>query len=464
MAGKMNIHYLKKDELAWELRAKGIEVSDMTVQEMRGSLRSLIQLNKEEKSVTYGEYTFEKKEFEEIEAKYQELKKCLEDFSGDKESSDFKRLQSRLLHLIGRVNAAPVQGDEDIVKNRGAYLAKTTALMGILDKSGRLSKKDSRVKPVQSPAPGSSVSRPDEGSEDSEDSLSEVEDDKAMPFNSTLAPVPCSHNRQVKLRDWNVKFSGTSKGLSVTNFLERIEELRIARNVSTSELYNSAVDLFEDKALVWYRSVRSRCKDWSQLRTLLEQHYLPPDYKPRLFREILDRTQGPKESIIEYLACMKGLFSKYGKMNSEEQLSIVLRNLAPFYVMQLPVVTSLEELETECQKLEIKKYRADNYRVPQNRVGSCVEPHLAYVSEDRYHPHTSYRSRTPKSGNRVAFAVTPDDNSRNSQLNCWKCLKAGHKAVDCRSREGLVCFKCRKPGFTTRTCPNCVKKAPVSEN
>lgn len=39
-------------------------------------------------------------------------------------------------------------------------------------------------------------------------------------------------------------------------FLEKIDELRKTRNVSEKELFEPAFDIFDGKALVWYRSVR----------------------------------------------------------------------------------------------------------------------------------------------------------------------------------------------------------------
>lgn len=54
---------------------------------------------------------------------------------------------------------------------------------------------------------------------------------------------------------WGLKFTG-EKGTSVNAFLERVSELKIARHVHDDELFDSAVDLFAGKALVWYRDAR----------------------------------------------------------------------------------------------------------------------------------------------------------------------------------------------------------------
>lgn len=61
-------------------------------------------------------------------------------------------------------------------------------------------------------------------------------------------------------------------------------------------------------------------------------------------------------------------------------LDLVIRILAPFYSLQLPVVNSLQELDDECLKLEVNKFRADSYRTSPRRSSACVEPHLAWAS------------------------------------------------------------------------------------
>ena len=71
--------------------------------------------------------------------------------------------------------------------------------------------------------------------------------------------VPPSKHSNIE--KWNLKFSGEVKKLSDHNFLERVEELRLARNLSTKQIFDSAIDLFEGKALNWFRGNRTRFHD-----------------------------------------------------------------------------------------------------------------------------------------------------------------------------------------------------------
>lgn len=56
--------------------------------------------------------------------------------------------------------------------------------------------------------------------------------------------------RNFPVYKWNLKFSGGTKGLSVDQVLQSLEELRAARNISYDELLQQSLHLFNGKALL----------------------------------------------------------------------------------------------------------------------------------------------------------------------------------------------------------------------
>lgn len=46
---------------------------------------------------------------------------------------------------------------------------------------------------------------------------------------------------------------GDSKSLKIHNFLKRVEELREARDLTVDQLFEQSLDLFDVKALIWFR-------------------------------------------------------------------------------------------------------------------------------------------------------------------------------------------------------------------
>ncbi|KAJ3661614.1 hypothetical protein Zmor_006002 [Zophobas morio] len=143
--------------------------------------------------------------------------------------------------------------------------------------------------------------------------------------------------------------------MSVYQFLERVEELAKARHASKIDLYASAIALFEDKALLWFRSVRSRISDWDALITALKQEFLPPDYDDILWDEIKARVQGKSETITIFVAVMETLFSRLTRPPVETtKVKVIRKNLLPHYLMHLSLVDvkTVQELLVQCKKIE----------------------------------------------------------------------------------------------------------------
>ncbi|KAK9688531.1 Retrotransposon gag protein [Popillia japonica] len=135
---------------------------------------------------------------------------------------------------------------------------------------------------------------------------------------------------------WNLKYSGDNSGLSLNAFLERVEELMLARNVTKEQVFRSAIDLFSSRALIWYRANRKALSDWDELVVALREEFQVPDYDERLFDEIRKRTQGPNESISMFVSVMTNLFSRLSiKIPESNRLKMMCKNLSPFYQSQL---------------------------------------------------------------------------------------------------------------------------------
>ena len=419
-APNMYVYHLKRDELEYELAFRGIASAGLVVNDMRASLRPLLKLERAGRGVTYPAYTVDSAgELAIIATKYAELEELARGVAGDPLAT--LRCCSRGLHLLGRVDRIPIENEDATVNaKRGEWMAKISALLGRLQR-GRSRSGELDLSVVINPG--------GEGEDEEEDASPDSSDhDEADPFLDRSVPSSSRMTgRRIPIHKWNIRFTGEPGTLSVMDFIERVAELRIARGYTEDELYKSSLDLFEGKALLWYRSNLRRAKTWSELVNLLKRDYLPPDYRSRLFQEILNRTQGPNEKIVEYLACMHALIDRYGSMSRDVVLDIVRRNLAPFYITQLPDVRTLEELESACIRLETIKYRADHYRAPPRPNSDCVEPALACVAValDAVNASSS-RSGPPPSRPSQNGPVGP----RNVRT-CFGCGRPGHFIRDC---------------------------------
>ena len=262
----------------------------------------------------------------------------------------------------------------------------------------------------------------------------------SIDFSSIL-----THNRPASklmpVHKWNIKFKG-DKSQSINAFLRDVEELRIARGYTKEELYQSAIDLFEGKAALWFRSIRRRVETWDELEQQLLEEFLPVYYNDLLMDEIKARTQGSDESIGMYLAVMDGLFSFLKPpMAEDDKLRILRRNILPFYQTQLGLfeVVSVDKLRELCRKLEVTRVAVDSFIPPAANVKTSVEPYYAYVGSK---PKSSLSS----------VAVS-------SNVRCWGCNGKGHLQSSCTRQKSLKCFGCGKEGVVKSNCPVCKAKA-----
>lgn len=437
------VNRLSSDELKYELSVRGI-ADVATVETMRKVLRSLLKLEREGTPLDYPSYPFTFQEDQTaLEEKVEEIMSLIHEFDGSVETT-YKKIFSKFAYALDRVNRVKAATDADR-KVRSELLVAVLNLKSDLEKN---------VKIHERSIVNQTLSVPDLNMIDISDSDGGSDDEM---LNST--PVPTTSGHPVNkaptqpIAKWNIKFTGENRSaeLSLSAFLERVEETRIARRASHQNFFDSGIDLFVGKALVWYRSVRRNLRDWASLVAALREEFQPLDYNDKLFEEIKRRTQGPNESIGLYLAVVNNLFDRLTvKVPEAARLKIIRNNLAPFYQTQLALtladIKSTEELLKVCRKLEARKTVVEGFNHPPSRRSAMLEPDLAYVETT---------TSTPLQRDLSAAEVNETQTSRT--IVCFNCSKAGHVAGRCREPQRRYCYTCKKSGFTRRTCPNCSK-------
>lgn len=430
MALRMETGRLIQDELIYELGIRGIGIG--TVEEMRKSLARALKMEKSgSSSFTWPDYpyTFEE-DTSAITAKLQEIREVLNGFTDGKNSNKFKKIETKLAHTLGRLDRTTAT-DAASKRVKADLLAQILALTTQFEEKSEDNERRSgtSVLDISVLSVGGNSNHEDEpvqGASMRHPSMSDSARGK---------PVPVSK--------WGLKFTGEKKGLSLNAFLERVDELCVARYVSREELFDSAIDLFAGKALVWYRATRRAVSNWDELVFQLREEFQPHDYDTKLFDEIKRRTQGPDETIGIYLAIMSSLFGRLSTPISEDiQLRILMRNIAPFYQTQLSLmdVKSIDELRTLCRRLEVRRESVEAFSLPSRKVNS-LEPDLAYVGAETQ-----------------TLAIAEEVNAayvKTEIITCFNCGKPGHRAIGCVEPRRKHCYKCKRDGYTTRTCPNC---------
>jgi len=438
----MDINRLDKDELAYELTYRGVATG--TVEEMRSRLSMARQMEQAGDSLHYPDYPFTfKEDVDVVTKKLDALVEAVEQFTETTKSGTFAKLQTKINFCISRSdNITPRTTEEKKIK--AELLAQALSLLDKLN-SKILPKVDNALIPPSLAVLEGSV-------------MASAPISCSSPM--TREPAQSQHSPEFNIKPilphkWNLKFTGDRRGMSVTAFFERVDELRIARNVNKAILLNSGIDLFEGRAYEFYLDCRNEVSSWEELVQKFKEEYQPAFYTEKLLEEIKRRTQGPDESVGTYLAVMSKYFQRLECPISEEaKLTILLRNISPVYRNQIGAleINNIAELKSLCRRIET---RMQSEYAPPPRKNSSLEPDLAYIET----PYAETFDLPVPGTSHVAAVAHQSQNNRiaktSKDIICFNCDKPGHRAIGCAEPKRKRCYGCKKEGVTKATCPNC---------
>lgn len=245
----------------------------------------------------------------------------------------------------------------------------------------------------------------------------------------------------------------------VFEFLERVSELAASRCIPDDSLWRGIPELLSGDALKFFRQIRDSTSSWSEFSRLLKERFQPDDYTYRLSKQIFMRSQGKSETVSDYFAEMRILFSRLARPMSEEQkLEILLRNVRPVYSNQfgLNELDSVAKLQRFCERLEQNHARSKYFcETPADFLSSAPQKGSSGMCSG------PAEIRSPSSGfnrnhnNSRVYAV----NSNGIKRSCLRCNTSDHNGFHCPRRNEILCFRCRAPGQKQPTCTNCKAKA-----
>lgn len=411
----MAAYGLTREELMYELKLRGnTNLDSMTIRQLRETLTSLVacDINLDFPGVILDITS----EIEICEAKISELSSRISVFEGSIQSALYDELDHRVLHLLNRVRRLVARATPDKEAQLQDMLTTVIAL-------------DEQLNRNCTPA--------------ATFCLTPV----ASPTVPMLDSDSVSSKSLVSVSKWGLKFSGDEPQQSVADMLERVEELRVARGVSKSDLFRAATDILEGSALCWFRAVRHTISSWDQLASRLREEFQPMGYEDELWNEIMHRIQGSDERVTIYVACMTNLFARLPTPIPEvRRLHIIRRNLSPYFLEHLGTVEihSVDELTRVCKQLEENRHQAARNASIRPATERPLEPTYAYRP-----PTASNSSYSGNRGSRTSTAAV------SSLARCWNCGDSGHMFRKCGKERTRFCFRCGKQDVTAATCSRC---------
>lgn len=365
---------LLKEELEYEIKVRGI-LPTGNVKELVRTLRDLLALESEGHSFSRKVEFDAASEIKICQEKLVDLESLFKAPVGD---TTIRKIRTKLGHLVGRCERI-TSDDKEISESKTKLSTDTLKYVSrfrkLCDENKNVTK--GPQEPLDIQFQQSLITSTPNGS------VNANVPSATQNQNSTALPVLMNNlnlNKRVNFSAWGLTFSGDSDTMGLNAFLERIEELSEAHNVSEDDLFRGAIEIFEGKALIFYRALKGKVKDWKTLCEHFREEFLPRDYTERLWEQIKTRTQGEKESITIYVAYMTNLFNRCSaSINEAIKLKILRKNILPFYQTQLGLIdiSTVDELIELCKRIEDSRINVLSF-VPPSLDKHSVEPDLLY--------------------------------------------------------------------------------------
>ena len=201
-------------------------------------------------------------------------------------------------------------------------------------------------------------------------------------YSDDLNRTSSGNNRDIGqiVRRWGYKFAG-EPGESIDTFLERIEESWELAKLTEFEMLSALPELFVGVAATWVRSNRSAWSTWEQFTRRIRRWCGVTDHvQQRLAHEVALRTQGPEESVRDYITCLEAMMRRMEPAPSTEfQLATLHRNMKP-RLQQLVRRNEFQSIETlldRAMEAELAVEAEKSFKLPPPPE-MCVYADLAY--------------------------------------------------------------------------------------
>lgn len=481
----MNIDHLRPDELAVELSVRELPTAGRSGVER---LRTMLAAENQDPTSkpTILQHGSVVTEGTELCAKIQELRSEIMRAVQSADESLYDELRSRLFHVASRSERLFEHGGTDL-RNTVVSIGKDLSQlreMGSPRPTNELQNR--RELEMLGTASGSgepgATSRGQQGTRETIESFRaqidalmevvnqlRVNNAASVPPNPPRGPtIPVVEsgsrasfsyrpfNNSHFLSKWTIRFSGDPKGLSVDEFLFRVEALAAANNVTTASLVLGLHYLLEGRAESWYwLELRKRpAASWDEFSRAIRGQFGTYVSDCDLMRELYSRVQRPNEKFADFRLAMETLAARLARpMMGGELVDILRHNMSRRLQSALLLcrTDSADELTRYCTQFEDLWYRPADTML-NNRPTRNFDVHEL---EEELGESGSVRIVQP-SLEPLQADLPRGNSSAGNYLICWNCKDIGHGFQECESAtRNIFCYGCGKPEAYKPSCPKC---------
>lgn len=266
------------------------------------------------------------------------------------------------------------------------------------------------------------------------------------------------------VQNWNVKFDGSSSGLTVDEFLYRIKSLTAEQlDNNFKVICKNLPVLLTGKAREWYWRYHKQVDSihWDSFCAALKCQYKDMRSSFDIKEEIRSRKMKPGETFEMFYDAVSTLVDRLSQpMPEEELVEILLRNLRPeirHELIYVPVFT-IAHLRNLVQKRE-KLFSDEHYRknIPNKTNYSANAGFRRNIADIENPADITTESNTDSNIHAISH--------NNNIPKCWNCEEVGHFWDDCLRDRTIFCYGCGTKNVYKPQCSRCAnRKLSTSKN
>lgn len=223
-----------------------------------------------------------------------------------------------------------------------------------------------------------------------------------------------------RMRKWGLHYEGRDP----YSFLERIDELQHAYQLTDEQMLRGFPELLKGDALLWYRNEIQSVRNYRDLITSFRQYYLSTRELRNLETTISLKKQGNNEDFRKFSSALRTLMRRHGGYDLVREIDMLYWNMLPKFRLHIHR-TGIENVNDLLQRVsgieEILKEIDNNDKLKVNKKIVC-EVNAKY----------------------------------NFKTDCWNCGQTGHRKLECENEKLKFCSFCGKKGTWSKFC-KCVK-------
>lgn len=268
-----------------------------------------------------------------------------------------------------------------------------------------------------------------------------------------------------RIAKWPLRFSGVASELTIDEFLFRIERLARLDGVSPAALAIGVGVLLTDRAAQWYWTYQRKDEgaSWEELKAAFVRRYRPQRENDHDIRAKIEaRKQRSGEHFGDFCQDIEALAVRLLRRMPEDEIVETLRRN-----MTMPLrkalwrtpTASIDELMQVCDEFESLCEEEDRQtRAAQRRQGRVSEIE-AVDAEDEWAQSRAAEVEVAHGGERYVDAMQ-QGMSRSDRVICWNCKDIGHLFSQCQKPLlGRFCFSCGMSNVLKAECPKCAGNA-----